>query len=161
MAAKKQFSKRIARLLGKRSFKLSDLPEFSASLDTGYDKKETIAIVERMYKNKRVNLKTQQFSLILFEWIELGEEESCEDFLDGRLEFSSNWNVNDGVGKLNLRRWTTIRIKNDTKYIVNGLYEVEWDDKLGKRIAALEREVLDAKAKMEQVININKNLFSG
>lgn len=44
-----------------------DIDEFSASLDTGYGAEETIKIVETMYKNKDIDLKTKPFLLLLVE----------------------------------------------------------------------------------------------
>lgn len=48
---KQKVSRGLANCLGKKRFKLDDLNEFMAQLDTGYDVQECKNIIKRMYKN--------------------------------------------------------------------------------------------------------------
>ncbi len=51
------------------TFRLEQLTEGMALLDTGYSKSETIKIIQKMYKNKITNLQTQLFDFVILGYI--------------------------------------------------------------------------------------------
>lgn len=53
-----------ARLINIKDFKLKDIPEITAFLDTGYNKEDTINILKEIYGEEKANKVT--FSLLLF-----------------------------------------------------------------------------------------------
>ncbi len=61
---KKAF-KCFATIIDKKCFKLKNITEWVAYLDTGYDKEECKKILEKMYKNKNVDWITQDIYFYL------------------------------------------------------------------------------------------------
>ena len=59
-------SKGAAKILEIREFKLEQMNEFVARIDTGYSEQECKDILTKMYKNKSINWETQIIYLILF-----------------------------------------------------------------------------------------------
>lgn len=58
-----------AKILEKKRFKLNQLNEFMARLDTGYSAKETIELIRTMYKKKNLDLDAIYFDFILLKRI--------------------------------------------------------------------------------------------
>ena len=56
----------VARLVCISHFMLDGLSEGMAYIDTGYNKKETIAIIEKMYKNKDIDVHAVTWSHLVF-----------------------------------------------------------------------------------------------
>lgn len=56
----------MAKLIQVIHFHLSNLTPAMAYLDTGYSPKETQQIIEKMYKNKNINVYEIEFSWLLF-----------------------------------------------------------------------------------------------
>lgn len=46
---------------------LHQLPEITCYLDTGYSKKETVELFEKMYKHKNIDWQKQQLAILLLE----------------------------------------------------------------------------------------------
>jgi len=49
-----------------KHFKINQLTEGVAMIDTGYDKQATITLLRRMYKNKNIDWSTQELSFLIF-----------------------------------------------------------------------------------------------
>lgn len=62
---KKVFKKR-CEIKAIRRLYLKELNDFICYLDTGYDRAETIKLLQTMYKNKNINWETQKIAFVLF-----------------------------------------------------------------------------------------------
>lgn len=54
-----------AELINIIVFKLDEIPEYFARIDTGYSKQEFISLVEKMYINSAIDVHTARFMFLL------------------------------------------------------------------------------------------------
>lgn len=59
-----------AVVLGVIKTHLEKLSDYICYLDTGYNRAETIALLEKMYKSKNIDFKKQQITILLLQKIE-------------------------------------------------------------------------------------------
>ena len=131
MANKIEYSKKWAQLIAAAPFLLKDMPTITAYLDTGYGPDEVRKILKRMWsgKLKGKDINRVHFCVYLFKWIKKEEDKKYVDGIcDGELKFSSHWNG----GKINCTTWTSIRMWNEKKYKVGGLYRIYWPEEVRK-----------------------------
>lgn len=57
-----------AQCIAIKHFKLAQLTEFTAHVDTGYNKTECEQIIRRMYSKSNINWEVQELSLILLKY---------------------------------------------------------------------------------------------
>lgn len=58
-------SRGIHMVVDVKHFKITQINEFIARLDTGYNQVECVKLIQTIYKNKPIDWNTQQLSLIL------------------------------------------------------------------------------------------------
>lgn len=130
---RKPLSRIYARCILTRRFMLNDLPEFTAYLDTGYSKAETIQIIAKMYLNKnnkgqapRMKIEREIYKwpwgLMLLKWEPAAKDSQNDKECQHTINFSTNWN-----GKLGCQAFTTIRLYNPGKYVEGRVYRINWE----------------------------------
>jgi len=62
------FHKGYANLIAVRTILLDGINDFAARLDTGYSAKECQEVIRTMYKNKRIDWKTQRIAFCLLQY---------------------------------------------------------------------------------------------